>query len=318
MSEEKKQPVEGEEIQAVSVPGDIVKAEDMLEQLDRRDTILKRALALSIGQTNKSDWKDIGGKPYLEASGAHKVARLWGIGIADVKYVKTNDSDEQGAYYRYEYTATFSMKGEPPQEVIGTCSSRDKFFGTLSEKRDQSGKILQEAGFKKHSEIDENNIQKKAYTNCINNGIKQYTGMKNVSWEDVALHAKGKDKIGRVEFQAGKQATGNGKKSDDDKFNDIEGWLELRAYHKIINNDGELGFENITDKKELLKRSTEILSKETAFGQFMGFKTVGDMRKKIDPSTDNGRKRIYAIWKNQNEAFLKWKEEAIQAGVEGL
>ena len=165
---------------------DLAKQESAIEQLERRNEMLQRSIKLCIGQTNRSDWVSLGGKPYLQASGAHKIARLYGIGIRDVNYIKTNESDEKGAYYRYEYKAVFWAGNEAPQEIIGSCTSRDKFFGQLSEKKDkQTGDIIQEARFKESWEINENDIQKKAYTNCINNGIKQYTGMKDVSWEDV-------------------------------------------------------------------------------------------------------------------------------------
>lgn len=297
---------------------DIAKMEDAIEQLDHRDALLQRALKLSVSQTNKSDWKDIGGTPYLQASGAHKVARLWGIGITNVKWEKVKEKDEKGPYYRYIYKAEFSMRGEPPQEVIGTCSSRDKFFGTLSEKKDkQTGETTQEAGFKKPWEIDENNIQKKAYTNCINNGIKQFTGMKDVSWEEVNMFSKGSDKIGKVEYQSGKQATEGDKKSDDDKFDQMKKWVKNTAYFKICpveGGDGEMEVVEIKDEKVLAERMADICQRWSKYGTRPGYKTVEELKK----ACEGKPKMVYANYKSFETKHAAFKTDAEQLGVEGL
>ncbi len=315
MPEKKNDTVEPEVVEVVKQTG-IAKSEEAIEQLDRRNELLQRALKLSISQTNKSDWVNLGGKPYLQASGAHKVARLWGIGITNVRGEKVEDKDEKGAYYRYVFKGDFSMKGEPTQEVIGTCSSRDKFFGQLSEKKDkQSGDIIQEARFKEKWEIDENNIQKKAYTNCINNGIKQFTGMKDVSWDEVKQYAKGSAEIGKVTYQSGKEGAEGDKKSDEDKFVQIDKWVENIAYFQIKTDDtGEMEVVEVEDEKVKNERKVAILQTYTKWRDIPGFKTVEELQKAVA----GNNKRTYAIYKNIEKKYSEFKETAEKLGVEGL
>lgn len=315
MPDKKEEPIEMD-VKEIVKTTDIQKAEDMLAQLDRRSAILQRALALSIRQTNKSDWVNIGGKPYLEASGAHKVARLWGIGITNVSGKKVADSDEKGAYYRYKFKGDFSMKGEPVQEVIGTCSSRDAFFGQLSEKKDkQSGEVIQEARFKEQWEIDENNIEKKAYTNCINNGIKQFTGLKDVSWEEVNKYAKGSAEITKVKYQDGKQATERDKKSNEEKLKQMDKWVDTVAYFQIKEGEGgELGVVEIKDEKVKLERKIAKHQLWTKFKEFPGFKNIEEIGK----AWEKNPKRVYPIYKDYEKRYSEFKKVAEQLGVEGL
>lgn len=315
MPDKKDETVEPEIVEVVKQT-DVVKHEEAIEQLDRRNALLQRALALSISQTNKSDWVNLGGKPYLEASGSHKVARLWGIGITNVKGVKVEDKDEKGAYYRYKFKGDFSMRGEPTQEVIGTCSSRDLFFGQLSEKKDkQSGEVIQEKRFKELWEIDENNIEKKAYTNCINNGIKQFTGMKDVSWEEVNKYAKGSAEIDKVSYQGGKQATEGDKKSDEDKFVQIDKWIDSIAFFQIKTaDDGEMEIVEVKDEKVKNERKVAIYQSYTKFKTFPGFKNVDEVKAAIEKNPT----RMFPIYKSIEKKYSEFKETAEKLGVEGL
>lgn len=294
----------------------IEKHEGILEQLERRNLLLDRAMAMSIGKTNKRDWVSMGGKPYLQIGGSVKVARLWGIGIFNVKGVKIPEKDEKGDYYRYKFTADFQIPGELPQEGHGACTSRDKFFGQLSEKKDkQSGDVLQEARFKDSWEIDENNIEKKAYTNCLNNGIKQVTGLRDATWDEVAMYAKGSGEVGKVEYQKGKQATEGDKKNNDEKLAQMDEWADSVAYYHIKEaEDGTMEVVEVKDEKVKLERKSAVHQEWTAYKDIPGFKTIDS----IKAAWEKNSKRVYPMYKDYEKRYSKFKTDAEQLGVEGL
>lgn len=138
----------------------------------RRLEEVKNFKKIAISVTNDKDWVDQNGRPYLTGSGAEKIARVFGVNWKDMNSEKRVSCDEGGEYYMYAYTATFTL-GKDSIEAIGTCSCKDAFF----------------ARYKGHQrpmhEIDETNIMKAAYTNCIVNGITRILGIRAMTWEEV-------------------------------------------------------------------------------------------------------------------------------------
>lgn len=166
--------------------------------------LVKQIKILAIKQTNKHDWVDMQGKPYLQSSGAEKIARLFGISWKICEgYPKREDKqDDKGAYYIYSYKGEFTMGGKSI-EVIGTCSQRDKFFG-----KDKNS----ETGFKAASDVDITNIMKKANTNMINRGITTLLGIRNLTWEEVKQGGVDSTQTAKVTYAQG--GAGGGKISE--------------------------------------------------------------------------------------------------------
>lgn len=129
------------------------KAEKYLEAMNR---IMTAALKI----TCELDWVLIGGKPYLQESGATKVARLFGISIQLIGK-PTIETDNEG-YKTYTYKARFMLKDQFI-ECEGSRGMKEDFFA-------KAGK---DKPLKKPDEIDERDVKMAAYTNCINNGIKR-------------------------------------------------------------------------------------------------------------------------------------------------
>lgn len=158
------------------------KAEKYIEAMNR---IMDAALKI----TNELDWVLIGGKPYLQESGATKVARLFGISI-QLLGQPTVEFDSEG-YKTYTYKARFMLKDQFI-ECEGSRSMKDDFFAK------KGGKLI------KPDEIDDRDVKMSAYTNCINNGIKRLIpNLRNI---DVAtLERAGLDtsKIGGYTFKDG-------------------------------------------------------------------------------------------------------------------
>jgi hypothetical protein len=138
------------------------------------DHIRKRAISL----TDQSDWIDQEGKPYLQETGAAKIAAAFNIQQAELQCAKEKESDDRGDYVTYTWTAILSWNNRSIT-CIGTSSTRDKFFG----RKDNRDLPL--------SEIDLMNVKKKGWTNLMNRGIKQLLGL-TFTWEDIEKYSEGK------------------------------------------------------------------------------------------------------------------------------
>lgn len=155
----------------------------MAEQAEKRIEAINKIKQIALRVTNANDWVDQGGKPYLQTSGAEKIARLFGISwrIDEPQW----HIDEDG-HFEYTYKGYFSM-GNVEIEAIGTRTSRDEFFTW--------------GGKKPPSEIDRGDVKKAAYTNCIGNGITRLLGIRNLTWEDLAAAGIGKEDVSKIEYK---------------------------------------------------------------------------------------------------------------------
>lgn len=176
--------------------------ENAIKKAERMETLVRKIKTLAIKQTNPHDWVDMQDKPYLQSSGAEKIARMFGISwrICEGYPKKETMNDEKGSYYMYTYKGEFTMGGKSI-EIIGTCSQRDKFFGTT--KDEQKNKI-----FKPASEIDETSIIKKANTNMIVRGVTTILGIRNLTWEEVRGGGVQQNQTNKVVYQTEKELTG--------------------------------------------------------------------------------------------------------------
>lgn len=135
----------------------------LAEKADKYIAAMNRIMDAALKITNELDWVLIGGKPYLQESGATKVARLFGISI-QLLGKPTVEFDNEG-YKTYTYKARFMMGGQGGSfiECEGSRGMKEDFFA-------KAGK---DKPLKKPDEIDERDVKMAAYTNCINNGIKR-------------------------------------------------------------------------------------------------------------------------------------------------
>lgn len=162
---------------------------------EKRIEAVKKIKGLVLRVTNIHDWIDQQGKPYLWASGAEKVARLFGISW------KINDPEEEfieGGHYSFTYKGTFALGGITI-EAIGSRSSKDGFFKKYGDKN-ESGKrdVLPP------SEIDRGDVKKAAFTNCLANGITRLLGIRNLTWEELGEAGITRDKVTTVDYGSSK------------------------------------------------------------------------------------------------------------------
>jgi hypothetical protein len=178
--------------------------------LELQDTIRKMAINL----TNQNDWINQNGNPYLEWTGASKIACAFGVSYSSPVFEKELCKDETGEFVVFHCTAVISWNGRSMPE-IGTGSSRDPFFGK------SGGRWLP------LSEIDLTDIKKKAMTNFLNRGIKSLLGL-SYSWDEIEnISNKKINRTGgaKIEYSSGSQGSKNETKESKDLRVEIDKML---------------------------------------------------------------------------------------------
>lgn len=167
----------------------------LAKKADEMITAMNKIMSAALKITSEHDWTLIGGKPYLQESGATKVARLFGISwqIGNPKI----ECDAEG-YKTFTYKGRFEMRGQFI-ECEGSRSMKDDFFGGKPDKR------------KPVDEISERNVRQAAYTNCINNGIKRIIpGLRGVDVKTLDDAGLDTSKISGYTFKRGSNGGSSG------------------------------------------------------------------------------------------------------------
>lgn len=221
---------------------------DMLLQVadnaERNIEAINKIKRLALRTTNARDWVEMGDAPYLEGSGAEKIARLFGISWRTKEPVF---EQLEGGHYMYTYTGEFSM-GISVIEAEGMRSSKDPFFTKY-----EYGDIDPETNKKKRivlppSEIDRGNVKMSAYTNMIANGVKRILGLRNLTWEDLAEAGITKEMVQRVEFKK----SGTKPQSYQVNQDSQASGAQIDAINKILDTKG------ITDEHDRCERVSKI------------------------------------------------------------
>jgi len=174
----------GQREQEVLVVDDSVIA--IAKQAEARVEAVKKIKQTALSVTNAKDWVDQQGNPYLMASGAEKIANLFGISWNFLDPEPKYEEDEEG-HYTYTFRGRFVMGGREV-ECEGTRSSRDKFFSQYDYKKENGKEIRVERPL-----VDRDNkrdVKMAALTNLLGNGITRILGIRNLTWEDLAAYAK--------------------------------------------------------------------------------------------------------------------------------
>lgn len=157
----------------------------VLEAAQKRVTLMSRLKELAIGTTSENDWvlMGSGGKqvPYLQATGAEKVARLFGVVLRDVKSKRYPD----GEHYVWEFTGEFGFaRSDDSIEVVGSRGSRDPFFSEFTEwVPGEGGKKIPQKRQRDVAEINERDVKQSAYSNMYVNGVTRLLGLRGLTVE---------------------------------------------------------------------------------------------------------------------------------------
>lgn len=171
----------------------------LAERADKYIEAMNKIMTAALKITNELDWCLIGGTPYLQESGATKVARLFGISIQVIGN-PTTETDRDG-YKTYTYRARFMLRDQYV-ECEGSRSASEDFF---------SGK----GKTKKPDEIDDRDVKMAAYTNCVNNGIKRLIpNLRNIDTATLEAAGLKVSEIRGYTFKTGSKGGNSGKAED--------------------------------------------------------------------------------------------------------
>lgn len=261
-----------EEEMPVIVSDDLV---HMAEHAEKRVEAIKRIKRAALAVTSNYDWVSQNEKPYLQVSGAEKIARLFGISWRIDEPEKTTTKD---GHFSYIFKGYFSL-GSTEIEAIGSRGSRDPFFSK------SHGKDIPP------SEINENNVRKAAYTNLLGNGITRLLGLRNLTWEDLEVSGIEKSKVGRVEYKKKRMS----KEAKD--LRDKIGSMLL----KMSGNDKKMA-------SELLEGYTFFIAEDGE--KVKGKKSLSELTEKSIPVTYGKIKKEYEKWLEETKETEKGKEES--------
>jgi hypothetical protein len=228
----------------------------LAEQAEKRIDAMHKIKRVALKLTNRHDWTDQNGKPYMQVSGAEKVARLFGISWQIDEPVLEN---EEGGHYSFTYKGYFSLAGATI-EAIGTRSSKDGFFRKYDYSTGSKTELPASA-------IDRGDVKKAAYTNLLGNGITRILGLRNLTYEDLQEFAGiSKDMIAKVEYKS--------KPKDSPKMEDQEREFISEAQRKRLfaiyrgsgktDNDMKEYLHNLYElesTKDILKKDYESICK---------------------------------------------------------
>ncbi|MBA7472469.1 hypothetical protein ES707_07796 [subsurface metagenome] len=234
---------EGEQVGTIPLIADD-KLIAIADQAEKRVEAVKKILRIALSVTNPHDWVDQNGRPYLQASGGEKVARLFGISWRMSEPTVENLED---GHFSFTYTGEFSLGGATIT-AVGTRSSKDGFFKKYSYKGDERTELPV-------SEIDRGDVKKAAYTNLIGNGVTRLLGIRNLTYEDLEKFAGiKKEQITSVQYKKGgkpasqgKPSTGNGKPVIHDPDAPATE-AQVKAIHAILKD--KLGIEDELSKMQ--------------------------------------------------------------------
>lgn len=232
---------------------------EIAQQAERRIDAVKKIKTMALRLTNYHDWTDQGGKPYLQVSGAEKIARLFGISWRFTTD-KIQRLDEEGGHFSYQVSMEFVMSGASV-EFQGSRSSKDPFFSK------KHGKEIPP------QEIDRTDVMKAAITNTIGNGITRLLGIRNLTWDDLKETGIDITKIGRVEYKNGSREESN--KPQPKNPNAPASQKQIGAIHAMLSKIG------ITDDFAKHEKVSKLLGFDKVMETFTGL-TMEEAGKVID------------------------------------
>jgi hypothetical protein len=173
-----------------------------IQRVERIAEAKRRLILAACRQTYPHDWQDMGGKPYLEGEGAHRLCAV-GVRLSEPQFsIEEIDGDY---FVECLLNASWAFTGQSIVE-IGTCSTTDKFFtggaATDPEARTLFNKYMTSCGgdVRKAKRCLLADVKKKALMNATSRAVTNVMGLHGVTWSDL-------EKIGITPDKAGSRTT---------------------------------------------------------------------------------------------------------------
>lgn len=218
-----------------------VEPEKAIELMEKRVDLLKKFKVIALKATNRNDWVDLGGKPFLCASGVDKMASVLGFSHVIIDYEKTFSTDTKGQFYIYTASVRVFHPLLGSKDNVGSATQRDPFFA-------KSG-----GEWKSSEDINEGNIKKKAMTNAISRGVNSLLGSKNLTWDEIETYYKGGAGASVTYGTENKKTdkNNNGSSAKKKLFNAILNKHKTKSWNTACAEDLKKMSEFTTDKGEV-------------------------------------------------------------------
>lgn len=201
------------------------------EAAKRQVKYVRDMITHALDVTEPKQWVIMGGGDdppvYPGEAAAKRIARLFGINWTNLRIERQDREDAKGRYYRYRAIATFTLKrtGDSIDEV-GTANSRKPFFAI------RNGQLIP------MEEVDEDNIEKAAITNCFTRGITGLVGIRGLTLSTIPKRlAEGASK---VDFKGGTRGGSRQSKEEAKRAQQIGLWLM-----ELHNNDRDSAMDDL-------------------------------------------------------------------------
>jgi hypothetical protein len=210
---------------------------------------IQRIRSLALRVTSENDWTDVSGKPYLNHSGAMKVAALFGVSLTGMRVEESREKIGDKQIIRYVARTTARFIGREV-EVEGGASSDESFFA----KKDGRTIPL--------SEVNLNTVRKKALTNAQSRAVKAILGLGGLTWKEVQGAGIGKHSLPSVDYSKKKVAENSNQPTERDSrkirlsnmlfdmasFEDVPFERVLRRYTEFRGDDGQARWAQSVDQ----------------------------------------------------------------------
>ena len=219
-------------------------AKEVVAQIEKKAEIEKQIRHVVMGQLlYESDFLDLGGKPYLTVEGAERLKGFLGLEIRDKKFspdaATVFKKIREGEPITVLCTATVHSKVHGlTEEVFGTRSSDDKFFGGQAEKLGR---------------IEPGHVLKAAESNMVVNAVTRIMGLRGMTWDEVHKqcgHSQDGAR-GRVDYRKHGQGNNQGGQQGQQKYppttNQIN-YLKGLAQKALGEEQGSAAVEAIKDR----------------------------------------------------------------------
>jgi hypothetical protein len=255
---------------------------NMAAQTEKRVSAINTIMRMALQMTTPLDWVMTGGNPYLQETGASKIAALMGVSWQIKSPVKVYDKDGSG-HYTYQTSGEFTFAGRHT-EAAGMRSTRDEFFIGSANAKDKDGNPKPQ---KNPQDVDERDVMQAAYTNCLNSGIKRTVpGLRNITADHLKEAGIDTDKIRGYGFNTGTPAEMSDEAKDlkaeiermlKEMYKDDWATTGLKFFTTFTGKDGKQ-IDGKTDISKLSEKAIPVTYKkvkENYDGEFRKFKGAG-------------------------------------------
>ena len=202
----------GGDQQTIQVGGP-VDVNKLIKNAQDREKLMHVVVKIAMESTNSRDFVDQQGNPWLQASGAEKIARRFGLWIGKPTITRHQSTSE---YYYFRVEGPIGFSQNECIHAIGNRSSKDKFFAKVDDE------------WKPVDDVDIVNIEMAAYSNWIVNGITRFLGLRNMEWKELEQYGILPSKVTKVRYKTGSQYD-SWTKEQKDKATSIGNYLFAKA-----------------------------------------------------------------------------------------